>query len=109
LDGPTPAGPPEGFQTVLTRQEWKGVVDFAKAVNAEIITSFATTPGTRNAEGAWTPDQARRLLAYTEAAGGRIRAAEFMNEPNFAAESRGARRDTTPLDSRETSRPSAHF
>ncbi|MBV8833986.1 MAG: hypothetical protein JO108_32700 [Acidobacteriaceae bacterium] len=89
-DGPAPTTPPKGFQGVLTRQEWKGVIDFAKAVNAEIITSFATSPGTRNAEGVWTPDQARRFLAYTKSIGGRIAAAEFMNEPNFAAESRGA-------------------
>jgi heparanase len=89
-DGPAPATPPEGFQGVLTRQEWKGVVDFAKAVNAEIITSFATSPGTRNAEGVWTPDQARRFLAYTKSIGGKIAATEFMNEPNFAAVSRGA-------------------
>ncbi len=95
-DGPAPATPPQGFKGVLTRKQWKGVLDFAKAVNAEIITSFATSTGTRNSEGVWTPDQARSFLAYTKAAGGRIAAAEFMNEPNFAAESRGAPKDYDP-------------
>ncbi len=92
-NGSAPAAPPEGFMGVLTREAWKGVVDFAKAVNAEIITSFATSPGTRNAEGIWTPDQARRFLAYTKSVGGKIAAAEFMNEPNFAAVSRGTPKD----------------
>jgi hypothetical protein len=33
----------------------------------------------------WTPTQARRFFAYTKSLGGRIAAAEFMNEPNFAS------------------------
>lgn len=82
--GPAPATPPPGFNGVLTREQWKGVVDFAHAVNAEIITSFATSAGTRDAEGVWTPDQARAFLSYTKSIGGRIAAAEFMNEPNLA-------------------------
>jgi heparanase len=84
-DGPAPASPPKGFNGVLTREQWKGVIDFAHAANAQIITSFATSAGTRNAEGVWTPDQAGALLSYTKSLGGRIAAAEFMNEPNFAA------------------------
>ena len=77
--------PPKGFSGVLTRPQWKDVVDFARAVDARIVTSFATSPGTRDAAGVWTPDQARRLLEYTQSLGGRVAAAEFMNEPNFAA------------------------
>lgn len=77
--------PPRGFNGVLTRKEWKGVVDFAHAVNAEIVTSFATSPGTRNAAGVWTPREARKFLAYTKSIGGKIAAAEFMNEPTAAA------------------------
>jgi sugar phosphate isomerase/epimerase len=66
---------------VLTRRQWKGVVDFARAVNAELIVSFATSEGTRDAQGVWTSEQARAFLAYTESIGGNIAAAEFMNEP----------------------------
>ncbi|HZR77649.1 MAG TPA: hypothetical protein VFA58_00480, partial [Chthoniobacterales bacterium] len=84
-DTPAPASPPKGFNGVLTRRQWKSVVDFSRAVNAKIVTSFATSPGTRNSVGVWTPDQARRLLAYTRSIGGSIAAAEFMNEPSFAA------------------------
>jgi hypothetical protein len=83
-DGPAPAKPPAGFNSVLTRQEWKGVIDFAHAVNAHIVTSFAVSAGTRDAEGIWTPKVAQAFLAYTKSAGGNIAAAEFMNEPTFA-------------------------
>src|SRR5579864_501263 len=80
-----PANAPSGFSGVLTREEWKGVVDFSHAVNAEIVTSVATGPGSRDAQGAWTSDQARQLFEYTKSAGGRIAASEFMNEPTYAA------------------------
>lgn len=84
-DQPAPPKPPAGFNGVLTRSEWKGVVDFARAVNAQIVTSFAVSPGTRDANGLWTPKQARQLIDYTHALGSRIAAAEFMNEPNLSS------------------------
>lgn len=84
-DTPPPAKPPAGFGGVLTRQQWKGVLDFSKAVDAKIVTSFATGPGTRDAQGNWTPKEARKLLSYTKSQGGSITAAEFMNEPTAAA------------------------
>jgi len=84
-DGPPPGTPPTGFNSVLTRAQWKGVVDFVRAVDGKLMTSFAWSPGTRDAAGVWTPEQARRLVAFTRASGGRVDAAEFVNEPNFAA------------------------
>src|SRR3954471_6008015 len=78
-----PAAPPAGFKGVLSRLQWKGVVDFAQAVNAQIVTSFATGVGTRDSAGVWTTGQAARLVDYTREIGGRIAAAEFMNEPNL--------------------------
>jgi len=83
-DTPPPAKPPEGFGGVLTRQQWKGVVDFSRAVDAKIVTSFATSPGTRDARGVWTPAEARKVFSYTKSIGGSIAAAEFMNEPTYA-------------------------
>jgi hypothetical protein len=80
-----PSTPPNGFRAVLSRARWKAVIDFARAVNAEIVTSMATGPGVRDAAGLWQSDQARRLFAYTRSVGGRIAAAEFMNEPTLAA------------------------
>jgi hypothetical protein len=82
-DAPPPATPPVGFSGVLTRTQWKGVIDFSHAVDARIITSFATSAGARDSQGVWTPGQAERFLAYTKASGGAIAAAEFMNEPNM--------------------------
>ena len=77
--------PPPGFKDVLSRQQWKGVVDFAAAVDALIVTSMAISPGVRDASGAWTAEQASRLIDFTRSIGGRIAAAEFMNEPMIAA------------------------
>ena len=79
-----PSAPPDGFSEILTHLQWRGVVDFSRAVGAQIVTSFAISPGTRDAAGVWAPDQARRFLAYTRSIGGTIAAAEFMNEPNLA-------------------------
>jgi heparanase 1 len=83
-DQPALKTPPNGFGGVLTHRQWKGVIDFAQAVDAKLVTSFATSPGTRNSAGTWTPDQARELLAYTKSVGGSIAAAEYMNEPTYA-------------------------
>jgi heparanase 1 len=82
-DAPALAKPPEGFGGVLTRAEWKGVVDFAKSVDARIVTSFATSMGTRDAAGRWTPVEAKKFIDYTHSIGGSIAGAEFMNEPTF--------------------------
>jgi heparanase 1 len=83
--GRAAASPPAGFNGVLTREQWKGVIAFARAVDAKLVTSFATSPGTRDAQGVWTPVEAAKLIAHTHALGGTIAAAEFMNEPDLAA------------------------
>ena len=80
-----PKKPPKGFDGVLTRQQWKGVIEFSKAVDARIVTSFAISMGTRNAAGVWTTGQAKRMVDYTKSAGGSIAAAEYMNEPTLAS------------------------
>jgi len=84
-DDPAPSTPPAGFGGVLTRQQWRGVVDFARAVDAKIVTSFAVSPGVRDADGVWTPVEAKKVLAYTKQIGGNIAAAEMFNEPSFAS------------------------
>jgi len=83
--GSAPSAPPPGFSGILSRRQWQGVVNFSQAAGAQIVTSFAVSPGTRDAAGVWSPDQARRLLSHTYSVGGRVAAAEFMNEPNLAA------------------------
>jgi hypothetical protein len=83
-DEAAPAKAPAGFNGVLTRKQWKGVIDFAQAANAEIVTSFAISPGVRDGAGVWTPVEAEKFLSFTRQAGGRIAAAEMFNEPTFA-------------------------
>ena len=80
-----PSAPPPGFNGVLSRQQWRGVLNFSQAVGAQIVTSLAVSLGTRDLAGIWSPAQARRFLTYTYSVGGRVAAAEFMNEPNVAA------------------------
>ena len=79
-----PSSPPSGFNGVLSCERWKGVVDFAAATDARIVTSMAISPGVRDASGVWMPGQAKGFLDYTRSAGGDIAAAEFMNEPTMA-------------------------
>lgn len=74
---------PAGFDTVLTHAQWRGAIEFAKAVDARIVTSMATSPGARNAQGVWQSDNAERLLRFTKRVGGQIAASEFANEPNI--------------------------
>lgn len=82
-DRPRMKEPPEGFKSVMTRKQWKGVIDFARAADARIVTSFANTPAVRDSAGVWTPAQARLLIEYTHKIGGSIYAAELYNEPNL--------------------------
>lgn len=77
------SAPPPGYVQVLTRQQWTDVVAFSKAVDAPIVTSFAVSNGTRDANGVWTTEQAQRRLDLTRQAGGTIYAAEFFNEANM--------------------------
>ncbi|MGB7354080.1 MAG: hypothetical protein WBD06_10280 [Acidobacteriaceae bacterium] len=84
-DQPAAAQPPSGFRSILTRAEWKGVLDFSRAVDATLVSSVAVSAGTRDAQGVWTPAQAKALYDYTKSIGGHIAATEFMNEPTFAA------------------------
>jgi len=83
-DSPAPASPPDGFGGVLTREQWRGVIDFSRAADAKIVTSFAISPGARDTNGVWIPNEAQKLLAFTKTNGGSIAAAEFFNEPTMA-------------------------
>lgn len=84
-DLPRMTKPPKGFDTVLTRAQWAGVLDFAKAVDGTITTSFAASEGARDKDGVWSPVEARKLLGYTRRLGGAIHSAELINEPNLGA------------------------
>jgi hypothetical protein len=46
-----------------------------------LVTSFTISSGVRDADGIWTPEQARKLLAYTKTAGDDLAATELFNDP----------------------------
>lgn len=82
-DGTSGGVAPEGFQGVLSTDQWRGVGEFADAVDGEVVTSFASNTGVRDADGVWTDDQARALLEFSIEEDLPLVAAEFYNEPGF--------------------------
>lgn len=90
-DNPPLTTPPEGYTGVLTREQWRGVVDFARDVDAKLVISFAINAPVRDANGVWTPAQARPFMDYSRAIGGDIYAAELFNEPNLSSHAGGPR------------------
>jgi hypothetical protein len=74
---------PEGFANTLTSSQWKGVIDFVKATNSKLVTSFAVSKGVRDSKGDWTAKEAQKIINYTKSLGGKIAAAELFNEPTI--------------------------
>ena len=86
LDNHTGGKVPEGFEFVLTKEQWQGALDFVKEVNGQILLSVANCKGVHeNDNGPWMPEQAKLLWDYTKEQGMTIDYAEFMNEPNLLA------------------------
>lgn len=81
-DKPMLAKPPEGYKVVLTRARWKEAIDFAKATNTKVVTTFTVSEGVRDAAHEWTDRVASPWMAYTRSIGGDVYAAELYNEPN---------------------------
>jgi hypothetical protein len=84
-DNPKIIAAPIGFRNVLTREQWKGVVDFCTAVNGKLITSFPISDGMYDKKGNWKSDQVKSILDYTKQIGGEIFGAEMFNEPSHAS------------------------
>ena len=84
-DEPELVTAPDGYKNVLTRQQWKGVLDFCKATDGKLVTSFSICDGMRDKEGNWSPNQLQSLLNYTKSVGGKIADAEMFNEPSHAS------------------------
>jgi heparanase 1 len=79
------ASPPDGFKNILTRNQWKGVVDFCKAVDGKLVSSFPVSNGVRDKDGNYNPKYVKSILDYTHSIGGEIVAAEMFNEPSHAS------------------------
>ena len=76
---------PEGFQNVLTKQQWLNLLDFVKAVDGKLLVSIANCPGIHSADEPMPFDQAELLFRTSKEYGVPISAAEFTNEPNLIA------------------------
>ena len=83
FDGTTGGKAPEGYQSVLTREQWASLVEFVKAVDGKLLVSASNCAGDHKDGGPLDLTQIKKLFALTDELGGRIDAFEFMNEPNM--------------------------
>ena len=83
FDGTTGGKAPEGYQSVLTREQWANIINFVKAVDAKLLVSASNCQGDHMDGGPIDLTQIKKLFALTEELGGSIDAFEFMNEPNM--------------------------
>ncbi|MBQ8821690.1 MAG: beta-glucuronidase [Lachnospiraceae bacterium] len=83
FDGHTGGQVPEGYQNLLTKDQWISLLDFVKAVDGKLLVSFANCPGNHSADEPWNSDQAKLLFDTSMQHGVPIDAVEFTNEPNM--------------------------
>ncbi len=84
FDGSTGGIAPEGYQSVLTRDQWANILGFVKAVDAKLLVSVSNCAGDHDENnGPIKLAQIEKLFALTKELGGTIDALEFMNEPNM--------------------------
>ena len=76
---------PEGFQNLLTKEQWLNLLDFVKAVDGKLLVSIANCPGIHSADEPMPFEQADLLFRTSKEYGVPISAAEFTNEPNLIA------------------------
>ncbi len=76
---------PEGFQNVLTKQQWLNLLDFVRAIDGKLLVSIANCPGIHAADEPMPFHQAELLFKTSKEYGVPISAAEFTNEPNLIA------------------------
>ena len=85
FDGHTGGKVPEGFQNLLTKEQWLHLLDFVKAVDGKLLVSIANCPGIHSADEPMPFEQADLLFRTSKEYGVPISAAEFTNEPNLIA------------------------
>ena len=99
FDNTTGGTAPEGYLNVLTKEQWIGVLDFVKAIDAKLMISVANCPGLHSAEEPWNPSEAEKIFRLSKEYGVPIDGAEFANEPNMM-EDTGFPAGYTPSDYR---------
>ncbi len=83
FEGTTNGKAPEGYQSVLTKEQWTGVLDFVKAVDGKLLISVSNCIGDHPGGGALDLTQTKKIFDFSHEYGVDIDAAEFMNEPNM--------------------------
>ena len=83
FDGHTNGQVPEGYQNLLTKEQWTNLLDFVKAIDGKLLVSFANCPGNHSKDEPWDTTQAKMLMDYSIEYGVPVSAAEFTNEPNL--------------------------
>lgn len=97
FDGKTKGVPPKGYQSVLTKKQWIGVLDFVKAVGGKLLISVSNCEGDHPNGGALDLTQTKKIFDFSRKYGVDIDAVEFMNEPNML-EMSGAPKGYTAAD-----------
>ncbi|MGM9520993.1 MAG: beta-glucuronidase [Oscillospiraceae bacterium] len=97
FDGTTGGKAPYGYQSVLTKEQWIGVLDFVKAVDGKLLISVSNCAGDHPDGGPLDLTQTKKIFDFSHAYGVPIDATEFMNEPNMMVMS-GAPAGYTPAD-----------
>jgi len=97
FDGHCNGQVPEGFQNLLTKDQWLSLLDFVKAIDGKLLVSIANCPGIHAADEPMPFEQAELLFKTSKEYGVPISAAEFTNEPNLIALS-GLPQGYTPAD-----------
>ena len=85
FDGKYNGTVPEGFQNVLTKDQWLSLLDFVRAIDGKLLVSIANCPGIHTADEPMPFEQADLLFRTSKEYGVPISAAEFTNEPNLIA------------------------
>jgi len=83
FDGHTNGQVPEGYQNLLTKEQWINLLNFVKAVDGKLLVSFANCPGNHSKDEPWDSTQAKLLMDTSIAHGVPVSAVEFTNEPNL--------------------------
>lgn len=83
FDGTTGGVAPEGYQSVLTKEQWIGVLDFVRAVNGKLLISLSNCAGDHPDGEKLSLNQAEKIFRFSHEYGVNIGAVEFMNEPNM--------------------------
>ncbi len=87
FDGVTGGKAPEGYASILTKEQWIGVLDFVRCVDGKLLVSVSNCAGDHPDGGPLDLTQAKKLFGFSHQYGVDIDAVEFMNEPNMLEQS----------------------